>query len=227
MRVWLGLVGLVCATSAYAADHIDSPSVLADPSTDIGDVFAWKQGNTLVAVVTVSPFTTDAAQFSDAALYTFHIQSQDDLLAPTSVENHELTCRFDASQTIQCWLGDEYIAGDASATAGILNGRGLKVFAGLRDDPFFFNLTGFRETVSLVNGAAASLAFDAAGCPALDAGTSTVLLTQLATEPGGATAVNDFAGANVLSLVVEIDLDLINDGGDVIGVWASTNEIGQ
>lgn len=29
------------ATSALASDHLDSPSVIADPRADIGDIHAW------------------------------------------------------------------------------------------------------------------------------------------------------------------------------------------
>src|SRR5262249_28672471 len=115
-----------------------------------------------------------------------------------------IVCTFDASQRIQCWVGNaEYIAGDASATAGIASADSkLKVFAGLRDDPFFFNLAGFKATGAAVANAASGLTFDAAGCPALDEATATTLVTQLQTAPGGGAAVDNFARFNVLAIVI-------------------------
>jgi hypothetical protein len=209
------------ASAAYAADHRDAPAVMTDPATDINDVYAWAEGGKLTVGMTVSPFVGTGAAFSDAALYVFHIGSQDDLLAPTTSASHELICRFDADQTAHCWLDDAvYVTGDADQTAGISAG-GVKVFAGLRDDPFFFNLTGFKDAVAAVKAAAGGLTFDPAGCPALDMATSNALIGLLE------TGADDFAGANTLAIVAEIDLALVNDGGDVLSVWTSTNQIGN
>ncbi|TMA23646.1 MAG: DUF4331 domain-containing protein, partial [Deltaproteobacteria bacterium] len=55
----------------------------------------------------------------------------------------DIVCTFDAAQKLSCWAGNEYVSGDASNPAGLASGSGkLRVFAGLRDDPFFFNLHG-------------------------------------------------------------------------------------
>lgn len=35
------LASLVAATPSSASDHLDSPSVIADSRTDIGDLYAW------------------------------------------------------------------------------------------------------------------------------------------------------------------------------------------
>jgi len=99
----------------------------------------------------------------------------------------------------------------------------FRVFAGLRDDPFFFNLAGFRETARTVAGAASSLRFDPAGCPALDAATAATLVNQLRTAPGGGPAVDNFARFNVLAIVVALDKSLVTQGGPIVAVWGSTN----
>jgi hypothetical protein len=44
---WFNLLifsGMFFATvfhAAYASDHLDTPTVIADPAADIGDIFAW------------------------------------------------------------------------------------------------------------------------------------------------------------------------------------------
>lgn len=208
----LPLVGL-------AADHSDSPAVMSDPTADITDVYAWMNQDKLALVLDVP----SAAMFSDAVQYVFHIDS-----GPAygmADAQTMILCRFDASQRIECWLGedDDYAIGDASDEAGLMSYNGtFRVFAGLRDDPFFFNATGFSETIATVVSAAGGLTFDEAGCPALDMATSGALVTQLMSEPGGDPAMDDFTG-DVLSIVIEVDASAVTAGGPVVGVWASTH----
>jgi len=229
-RVCLGrtltLAALLCASAALAADHQDGAAVLTDPSTDINDVFAWTStdGTRLNLVMDVFPFATTAAKFSNVAQYVFHTTSSS-AYGMSAAASEDILCTFDTSQIISCWGGGEYVHGDASSTAGIASSSGkLRVFAGLRDDPFFFNLDGFKATAAAVHNAAGSLTFDAAGCPALDATTSNALVTQLKSAPGGGAPSDHFKGANTLAIVVQIDTSLVTKGGTTVGVWASTNK---
>ena len=139
---------------------------------------------TLYLVMDLVRDATPASKFSDSAQYVFHTTSRAKFGDPPSPEV-DVICVFAASQTIQCWAGtQEYVTGDASAVGGITSADGkLRVFAGLRDDPFFFNLAGFKETGKDVANAASSLTFDPAGCPQLDAATAGALVTQL--QPAG------------------------------------------
>ena len=68
-----------------------------------------------------------------------------------------------------------------------------------------------------------ALSFDGEGCPALDTATSNFLVGQLQSGIGGIAATNTFAGSNVLSLTIQIDKDVIDGGGPILGVWASTH----
>ncbi|MBK7579514.1 MAG: DUF4331 family protein [Myxococcales bacterium] len=213
---------------AFAADHIDSDALATDPAADITDVYAWMQSGKLVMVMNVAPLATTASKFSDKVQYVIHTKSGAVGLAPTEPDVNVI-CTFDAAQKAKCWVGDkEYVEGDASATAGISSASGkLKVFAGLRDDPFFFNLDGFKDTVATVESVAASLTFDAYGCPTIDAPTSAVLVSKLSTDPkADAGAAKDFfASKNVLSIVVEIDPTLVSGTtAPAVAVWASTNK---
>jgi hypothetical protein len=133
-------------------------------------------------------------------------------------------CQFYAEDMLECWVGDEYINGNPSDTKGLMSKSGkLKVFAGLRDDPFFFELTGFQETVKAVVAAAPDLEFDEQMCPLLPPETSAALVKQLQSGAKGVAASDTFAGANVLSLVVQIDKSLVNAGGPLLSAWASTH----
>lgn len=222
----MGLAALLLTTVAIAADHRDGAAVLTDPSTDINDVFAWtsSDGTKLNLAMTVFPAATSAAKFSNVAQYVFHTTSSAGYgMAPAATE--DILCTFDTSQNISCWGGGEYVTGNASSTAGISSASGkLRVFAGLRDDPFFFNLDGFKETAKIVHGAAGSLTFDPAGCPALDAPTANLLVTQLKSKPGGGTPQDFFTGLNTLAIVIQVDRTLVTKGGSTVGVYASTRK---
>ena len=232
--LWLrGLLALTVtsvASWAVAADHRDAPTVKMDPPADINDLYSWVDGNNIVLALTVLPQAGTDAAFSPDVQYVFHTQSHA-AFGGTGTPL-DIICTFDAAKTIQCWAGaDEYVTGDASAPAGISSASGMvKVFAGLRDDPFFFNLDGFNDTVSFVVANAGSLIFDAASCPAIDDATSGILVGKLSTDPlsmpPGGPAKDFFAGLNTLAIVISIDKTLLTGGGEIMSVWASTNTAG-
>lgn len=209
-----GLVG-----SVHAADHGDSPRAVSEPAADIADLYAWMD-ETAPEKLNLIMTLTGAGAFSDAVDYVFHVNSDDDgPLGPNPQVETPISCSFDASGAVTCEGGGSSVSGDASDEDGITSGDGnLRVFAGLRDDPFFFNLTGFNATVNAVIAAAPALSFDDDGCPLLDDATAAQLRTVISTAPNG----DDFGGSNVLALVVQVDRSLVNGNGDILGVWAST-----
>ena len=202
--------------NAQAADHLDSPSVaaMAAAGSDITDVFAFmsSDGSKLNLIMDVR-----SATFSDATQYVFHVGSGAAFGA--AANDYRILCQFDAASAVECWAEDDvYVKGDASATTGLGSADGkLKVFAGERNDPFYFNLMGFQAVVDTVKGAAAGLTFNMAGCPGVDATTAGAIAQTLA------TGADDFAGATVGALVVQIDKTLVNTNGAVLSVWASTH----
>lgn len=234
MRTRLALAAAVWLLSApsYAADHQDGPAATASPATDITDVFAWMSADhsKMYLVMDVFPAATAAAKFDTNALYVFHTTSKAGLTATTGTPL-DVICKFDAAQAIECWAGSEYVAGATAGapTTGLKSSSGkLTVWAGLRDDPFFFNLDGFKDMVAAVKSAAPQLlpTVDASGCPKVDAGTSAALVSALAHTHGNAP-VDHFAGLNVLAIVVSVDAALVTKGGSTVGVWASTNQPGM
>lgn len=221
----LAVGALATPAAVFAADHLDSPAAVSEPAADITDLYAWTNDNAskVNLVLNVTPFAGTNAAFSDAVQYVIHVNSSGGFGQPQT--QTLIMCQFDAAGVIECWAGDdEYLKGDTSTETGLVSESGkLRVFAGLRNDPFFFELTGFQEAVKIVVGAADGLTFDAAGCPELDEQTATTLVNQLQSGAGGAAASDTFAGANVLSLVVQVDKSLVTAGGPVLGVWASTH----
>jgi hypothetical protein len=228
-RLSAGLLAVLLASAPVlmAADHGDGPRATADPASDITDTFAWMSSDAsrVNLVMDVFPSATASSKFSDSVQYVLHVGSKGAFTDAASTEHKtDVICTFDSTQKISCWAGaSTYVKGDASNTSGLTSADGkLKVFAGVRNDPFFFNLDGFKATATAVSAAASSLTFDPAGCPALNSSTSTTLVTQLMTAPGGGAAVDHFVTKNVLSIVVSLDKSLVTQGGSLVSVWAAT-----
>lgn len=216
---------LLFSSFAFAADHADSPSVSADPATDITDVYAWMNddGTHLNLIMDVFPFADATAQFSDTAKYVFNVQSGTAFGdTPTTTQ---VIATFDGDGNVQVWVGDtDYVSGDASVAGGI-GDADLKVFTGLRNDPFFFNLEGFSDATAFVAANAGGITFDANGCPQLDQATAGAILQRLTmTNDGADPAADTLAGANVLSIVIQVNKDSVNSGGDFLAVHGTTNQ---
>jgi hypothetical protein len=234
MRTWLTCIGalaaLTMASSALAADHRDAPGTTADPSADINDVYAFTDAGNIVIAMTVFPVADNASWFSDSVQYVFNVDTGSTF--GETVESNKLICTFDAAKTASCYFGTpgqpskDWVEGDATGETGITSESGmLHVFTGLRADPFFFNLEGFNDAVGAVVAAAPTLTFDPAGCPAVDAATSGVLVGMLQGTMGGTMPAADFfATLNTLAIVVSMDRSLLNAEHNLLAVWASTHQ---
>ena len=78
-------------------------------------------------------------------------------------------------------------------------------------------------TLAHVIAAAGDLEFDDGNCPTVDSETSATLVNLLQTDADGEAATDDLAGTNVLAIVVQINKDLVDDGGALLATWATTN----
>ena len=206
---------LLVPAAAHAADHLDTPTVTADPAADIGDLFAWTStdGRRLNLAMTVV-----AHRFSDRLQYVFHVDSGRRFGATT--DSRDVVCTFDAAGAASCALGDDVARGDAGGAAGLTSARGrFRVFAGLRDDPFFNNVKGTRAALNRAASALAGASRDAAGCPRFDAATSRAI-RDLWRQTGDGPAANFLAGWKSAALVVSVDLDAVAIGGTTLAVWA-------
>jgi hypothetical protein len=141
--------------SAQAADHVEAPGTRADPAGDIGDLYAWHTTNdTMVMIMTiqagVAPGTP--APYDADMLYGFHIDSNADGIADLDVyarfgqaPNGDWGVRFTGLPGGRIEGRVERLLTNGSAQVGV----------GPREDPFFFDETGFLDTL-----ATGTLAFD-------------------------------------------------------------------
>jgi Domain of unknown function (DUF4331) len=186
------------------SDHISGPRALADPIADITDVYAFpspEQSGRLVLVLNTLPMAKPSDVFSDGLLYRFrlrplHRPASDDAAWRFVPGDGEIVvdCVFDApsggtedpstpqQQGTCVGPSGESVSFRVNDPAGG-SGRGLRVFAGTRWDPFIMDARAALTTL-----ATHELAFTDPGSIFLD-------------------------GKNVLSIVVEIDTGFVADWG--------------
>jgi hypothetical protein len=202
----LTLVLAAAATGAYliAADHIDAPGVTGAGSASIGsditDVYAFANGNNMVFVVNtqglLSPAATASASFDEEVMLEINIDNSstkdnvEDLVIQATFENGKVKV-YGPVAPITTGLTSTLVSSapfvEASITAYgsapvIGEANSTKVFAGPRDDPFFFDLARYSQVI---------------------AGTATGF-----NNPGTDT----FAGTNVMALVVEVPKSQLGTG---------------
>lgn len=145
-----GIAAAVTAgTAVHSADHGESPSVRLDSRLDILDLYLFQSPETpanTVMIQTVCPFAgvTAPRQFAAGAKYQFAIDTNGN-----AVEDQLYSIVFgkpDATGAQSYTLtgpGKLKVKGTTGATVAV--GATGKVFCGVRDDPFFFDLIGFRR----------------------------------------------------------------------------------
>lgn len=211
-------------TTAFAADHRDGASVQGDANiaADINDVYAFMAGDKAVLGMTVFPVADTDSKFSDASVYTFHV-GRHAAFGTNAAATTDVLCTFDEAQQIECWVGDdEYVTGDASSEEGITSDSGrVRVFAGLRTDPFFFYLDGFNAARGVVQSLFGGLTLNPNGCPLIDADAGATLRDLLSTDD---QADDFFDELNTLAIVVEMDKEVLVDTDNAyFSVYASTH----
>ncbi len=140
------------------ADHLDAPGLMSpnsDPRVDITDHYAFQKpgdDDKTILILNVNPLApTLATTFEPGAIYEFKVDTDGDALA-------EITFRVTFSQPVNghqkarvrrvvgSGEGETIIEGapvnfDRSIT--ITRNGPYRFYAGLRSDPFFFDLVGF------------------------------------------------------------------------------------
>ena len=58
--ILVGIITTAAYRNVYASDHLDTPTVIADPAADIGDIFSWtsSDGRRLNLVMDNTYFTS-------------------------------------------------------------------------------------------------------------------------------------------------------------------------
>lgn len=195
----LALTGILAIT-LIAADHIDAPAV-AGGKSDITDFYVFQGANTdnMVFVANVqgliSPGNSSSASFDENVMVEFNIDNNgdnvEDLVIQAIPRNGVMfffgpvapgTAGTSSMVKTESFLGSISITPYGSE-AIITSNNGAKMFAGLRDDPFFFD---FGQYSAIIGGTATSF-----------------------NNPGTDT----FAGSNVMSIVVEVPKSTLGGTG--------------
>jgi hypothetical protein len=146
---------LAVLSVGHASDHLDGPRATADPQADITDVFAFtspEDPGKVVLAMALTPYASGTSAFSGEVDYAFRVQ-QVDALQPLSLGGVALdvVCDLDAGDggaaTMRC-TGPQGATGSAVVgDTGGGTGGAIRVFAGLRSDPAFFDRQGALVTV--------------------------------------------------------------------------------
>jgi len=212
------------ASLARGSDHLDSPVTVANPQADVSDVYAWisLEGQQLNLVMTLQGHT-----FSNKVDYVLHVDSG--RVFGKTTASTSIACRFDATNAIRCDVGKvDSASGDATNPAG-LEGRNhhFRVYAGLRDDPFYNNVKGllgaYQTAYQAIGKGAAA---DAAGCAHFDEATTQEIRNQME-HSDGAPAQNLLDNWTVSAIVISVNLSAVSQGGKLLAVWGSTSSNGK
>lgn len=209
---------------ALAADHAESPGADADPAGDLADVFVFispENPRRMVAALTfggrpLPRSRIDTTFYCDPrVIYVLNIGRANAAGVFTNTPAVKVVARFGNSVTTgRCGLQLENVPGGGGTFVGpiesvISSTTGLRAFAGLRNDPFFFDAEGYNGMVA---------AFAAAPPP----GGYVVNSFGLGSRPRR----DSFANRNVSAIVFEMDLDTLApvSGGSrpKLQFWATT-----
>jgi Domain of unknown function (DUF4331) len=201
--------------SSAAADHLDAPGLTppgGNLQLDLTDIYAWRarNGNTVLAM-NVNGLTakgkrpvfasgSPAVAKTMAVTYWFRVDNNGDAAADVNIAVtfgkangagvQELTVKRNGKLLVE--------GRTSPGKAVTINRSGaVKAYAGLRDDPFFFDLDGFINILSMEQGKSFL------GC----------------TSP----RTDFFAAKNVSAIVLELPSSLLTrSGSSAIGVWSAT-----
>ena len=199
------LSGLATIGSVGAADHRDAPALLTehggDKKLDINDVYVFQSpanSKNTVLVMTVNPLTIpgESASFSSTGAYEFNIDTNGDAIQDItySVKFQPLRGGKQAYSVKEIRRNARMLTPTAQTGKITTITGGIKVTAGLFDDPFFFDLDAFKGRDS----------------------------RAAVREFNDGFENNFFAGFNVSAIVMEIPSRLF--GARHISVWAATTD---
>ncbi len=212
------------APTVDAADHLDG-SVGADAAADIGDFYAWNDGaGNIVAVLTFNGLLEvgDEAVYDDEVLYTIHIDNTADPAEAVDFLGNDndneadlqIHARFGMNGNGEWGMQVLDLPGaDAELVGAVgedLGAAGARATVGLFDDPFFFDLGGFLDTVDNVNEVMddADLAF-------------------ASLDPMGDGPVDGLEDLNTMALVFEFaGTEVVGDNANnFLQMWATTGRV--
>ena len=199
---------------ADAADHAEATLVAGDPGADLADVFAFLDPNDnskVVLALDVEGFVVPSellnlSFFAPDVTYRFEIENTGDAVPDTHLDvtfSPQTSRSQPQTATIKLPNGATFTAPttvqtlNASAKSFVVTNdpsSGASFFAGLTDDPFFFDIVGFNRFVSSV----------LAGTP----------------DPSQLQRGRDsFAGYNIHMIAIEVPASMLRGtNGNIIGI---------
>ncbi len=249
----MAVVFLYSNYAARSSDHQDSPATIAHAGADISDPYIFPSptnASNVVMVMNVHPLIPSgqglSTSFDPGVLYQMKFDTKSENgggLAQAPVEN--LVVQFQAgapgaSQPIYVnGPAAPSVTGATGNTTVGLTGQGtinvpftlangqVQVFAGAREDPFFFDLAQFLKILPDRNAGNTTTPLQPGGLPSclpqkLGGNNS---CPQGFNPPGVAT--DTLKGFNVLSIVIEMprSMLMVNGGGPKIAYWVTTNTV--
>ncbi len=230
MRTGVALASAALATATAlaalsigrASDHLDGPRATSDPASDITDVFAFtspEDPTRVVLALAVTPYagnTASTASFSPDVEYAFRVRRVAALEPLTLYATVlDVTCNFTgedgSASTVTC-VGPGGV--QASANVGDTTGGAgaMRVFAGLRSDPAFFDRQGALATLASGRTSfAGQNAFAGANVLAivLELPSSTFLFVP---DAGATTDAGSPADAGPVSPVLSVSAETVRRG---------------
>lgn len=155
-------VTFTLAAPSHASDHYDGPKTTLDNAADVADVYAFvspSDPRKLVVIMNVHGLAFGGSRFSNRVDYRIRIRPIDDprtlVPSPDPRRERSIVCTFSgglplvsASQRATCRFdlldGVETISFDTRSNeyrgGGAGERNGIRVFAGVRSDPFFLDV---------------------------------------------------------------------------------------
>jgi hypothetical protein len=225
------VAGLGTAGVVLASDHQDTPDVELSPRYDVNDVYAFpaqRDGRITLVLGTSSPLTpaaTPSAVFGtkDQELYQIKVDNDGDAredlvfqVTFTGKAGHQrVTLHGPYAPKVVGAAGNRLLGGKPTVSGPVdkILGeeRGVRLFAGPRDDPFFIDLEQFFRIIP-------------------DRRPSTGPLSVLPTPAGSfrekSKAVDFVSGFNDLAIVIELPTAMLYADGKTpskLGVWGTTS----
>lgn len=211
-------LSLLGTSPVQAADHNDSPLVKSASRSykDITDVFVFRtpENPDRLTIVT-GHFSPEVAatlqQFGTDAVYETYIDTNGDFVA-----DHTITSRFGApdangvqSYEVEGIPGNSVVRGTTTTNAGepsVAASGSARVFCGLADDPFKFDLDAFNAFVKAPCVPAAGLRCPGTGAP-----------------------TNFFAGRNIAAIAYDFPITAMSGitaaNAGVIRIWSKAFEV--
>ena len=200
------------------ADHRDAPSIHEDPRADLLDVYVFVNPNkadSVVLIWTINPATVPGLggiAFSPEVLYDFKIDNDGDFKEDLVIQQTFTSPAAGPQQFLM--LGpakpkrsggivnslldaDKVLSFSGPCDGTHVNGpAGMRAFAALTDDPFFFDVIWTFRLLGITPGG------------------------PLTRPPG----IDFFAGLNCSTFIVEVPASLLRGPlGNKINVWSTTN----